>query len=313
MAAGACRRSGKEHIIRDNLTRHNYGNTNKDCKRLIYRDICGGGNFITQSAPTNFHQFWTQKILTPGETIEDFKEVTANEKAQLEVSDAVWERPGEELIAEWEDYGGVYNRTTGFGELNGLTDLTAKDMRLINAFYPRCVAPQNDAFIVNDIGGRFCSYPGRTLHKIGGNRLGGQGTTAAWLLHNSKVEAVSFAPEVSSCTSWKFAFSRCYKLHTIKGMTLSNYTARPMLNAFEFCQALVNIEIKYAWADLDFHWSPLISLESLEYIIQYSANTANHAGKTEPMTITLHPDAYARITDELFALAAEKNITIAST
>lgn len=273
----------------------------------------GGGNFITQGAPTNFHQFWTQKVLTPGESIEDFREVTASEKAAIEAADAKWERPGEELIAEWEDYGGVYNRTTGFGELNGLTDLTAKDMRLINAFYPRCVAPQNDAYGTNDIGGRFFSYPGRTLHKIGGNRLGGVGTTAASLLYNSEVEAVSFSPEVSSCYRFTSAFARCRKLHTIKGLTLSNYAARPMTNAFELCQALVNIEIKYAWADLDFHWSPLISPESLEYIIQYSANTDNHAGKTEPMTITLHPTAYARVPDELFALAAEKQITIAST
>lgn len=52
--------------------------------------------------------------------------------------------------------------------------------------------------------------------------------------------------------------------------------------------------------------SPLLSLESISYMIENATNTA-------AITITLHPTAYARVSDELFALAAEKNITIAST
>lgn len=38
--------------------------------------VIGGGNFITQSQPTNFHHFFTRKILTPTEDISDFREVT---------------------------------------------------------------------------------------------------------------------------------------------------------------------------------------------------------------------------------------------
>lgn len=49
----------------------------------LYTEIyVGEGNFITQSAPTNFHQFYTRKILTESESIDDFREVTAaNTKA----------------------------------------------------------------------------------------------------------------------------------------------------------------------------------------------------------------------------------------
>lgn len=47
-------------------------------------------------------------------------------------------------------------------------------------------------------------------------------------------------------------------------------------------------------------------LECVQYMVENAANTS-------PITIILHPEAYARVTDELFALAAEKNITIAST
>ena len=51
---------------------------------------------------------------------------------------------------------------------------------------------------------------------------------------------------------------------------------------------------------------PKLSYSSIEYIVTNAANT-------KPITITLHPDAYARVTEEIFAAAAEKNITIAST
>lgn len=64
-------------------------------------------------------------MLTPSEGIEDFKEVTASEKANIEASDAKWERPSEELIANWDEawfiggrHYGKYNRESGFFEGN---------------------------------------------------------------------------------------------------------------------------------------------------------------------------------------------------
>lgn len=52
----------------------------------IYVD--GEGNYITQAQPTNFHQFFTRKVLTGSETIDDFREVTEAQRTQLECSDA---------------------------------------------------------------------------------------------------------------------------------------------------------------------------------------------------------------------------------
>ena len=58
--------------------------------------------------------------------------------------------------------------------------------------------------------------------------------------------------------------------------------------------------------------SPLISLESLQYLITNAANTS-------PITVTVHADVYAKIQDEtnadwhaLIASAQEKNITFAT-
>ena len=49
-----------------------------------------------------------------------------------------------------------------------------------------------------------------------------------------------------------------------------------------------------------------LNFESLRYLVSNSGNG------TSPITITLHPDAYARLTEELIATAADKNITLAS-
>ena len=67
---------------------------------LLTEIYVGEGNFITQSFPTNFHKFWTKKILTSSENIEDFKEVTSAEKTTIENKDKEWEEPSEELIAQ---------------------------------------------------------------------------------------------------------------------------------------------------------------------------------------------------------------------
>ena len=76
--------------------------------------IGGGNGWITQSAPTNFHSFWKQKILTGNKTPEDFREVTDKEKAALEKSDAKWEKPSEDFIAQMAALGVTWNADTGF-------------------------------------------------------------------------------------------------------------------------------------------------------------------------------------------------------
>ena len=64
---------------------------------------------------------------------------------------------------------------------------------------------------------------------------------------------------------------------------------------------------------ISLQWSPLVNLESFAYMIE-------HASNTSPITITVHADVYAKLTDEsnadwhaLMASAAAKNITFATT
>ena len=99
-------------------------------------------------------------------------------------------------------------------------------------------------------------------------------------------------------------FQYCTALQKILGVIQIKGDTK---DAFLGCQSLEEFRIEIMGNfDLDFRESPLVSLDSIEYLVTKATNTS-------PITITLHPDAYARVTDELFALAAEKNITIAST
>lgn len=119
------------------------------------------------------------------------------------------------------------------------------------------------------------------------------------------------------------AFRGCRQLEVIHGgfgLTSSCGVAE----MFEGCLALREVRIRGLRRDISFAQSPLISLESLRYIVVNAANTA-------PVTITVHPDVYAKLTgdssneaaaaltpeelaqwQQALAAAAEKNITFAT-
>lgn len=110
------------------------------------------------------------------------------------------------------------------------------------------------------------------------------------------------------------AFYECNSLREIKYVILTRNRFGPsgIYNAFVQCKKLEQLQIKELQEDVSFQQSPLLSLESFEYMI------TNAAAKT-PITITVHPDVYAKIKDEanagwhaLIAAAQEKQITFAT-
>lgn len=258
-----------------------------------YTEIyAGGGNFITQSAPTNFHQFWTQKILTPGETIEDFREVTATEKTALEKSDADWDEPNEEFVSECEAAGVVYNRKTGYFELNGLADITTAQMREImrDSSGPNYLCDYCHAFST-----------ARTFLPMRNSR-GSWGNYSYYAFARcANLEVLDFDNSVYVGISSN-SFNSCIKLREIRnGRLIANAQSKDALN-------LPNLESFTVRVVSDFNLSNAskVTYDSIEYMVSNAINTS-------PITITLHPEAYARVTDDLFALAAEKNITFATT
>lgn len=260
----------------------------------------GGGNSLTQAYSTNFHQFWLQKILEPSEDISDFREVTASERAAIEAQDAKWEPWSEELIAQWSAAGCYFNRSTGFGELNGLKDITASQARAI-LYLP--------LLRENEIPGCFGYHTLklRTNLCFVNNSDYSSADFGFFATYQDEMETVRITnnPRGITSTSCRSAFTGCVKLREILGIMV-NGSDNVWINTFDGCVKLEEVKIKGLQHDITFNRCPLLSPASMQYMVTNAANT-------KPITITLHPTAYARVTDELFALAAEKQITFATT
>lgn len=252
--------------------------------------IGGGNGWITQAAPTNFHSFWKQKILGPDESIDDFREVSDTEKQQLLDSDAKWEKPSEDFRAQMAALGVKWNADTGFFELNTLVDIGYREM--INIYQQSL--PYIYHRLVNDTG--YNSYALTSVR-----------TFLPMSLHRAKLDiSYNQALEVlnfKTCFGPEFKWYLNNRLRRIIGVTtaVGNLNLNPL-------PALEDVTVKLidTTETVSLQGSPNLSLASLQYMV-------DNANGVKPATVTLHPDAYARLTEELIAAAAEKNIVFATT
>lgn len=254
--------------------------------------MSGGGNFITQAEPTNFHRFYTHKILHPTENINDFREVTEAEKTALEEADAEWTAPSEEFVRTVEARGAVYNRDTGFFELNGLRDLTTEEMTLIYTTTAHYGATRSEiqTLIPANI---------RTNFNVASGTLGGN------LLTTTDCAIEVLAISSSHTYGWTFPRYSLAQLSRLREITGPFYIRSLGGNNFEKLPKLERMKLRRLNFDLNLQWAAGFATDSIAYMIEYAQGAT-------PITITLHPDAYARVTDEIFTAAAEKQITIAS-
>lgn len=154
----------------------------------------------------------------------------------------------------------------------------------------------------------FHSYPkGRTLVPT---HCGGTYKSMENAYGYCGIEAIALVSGygmIEMATNISQTFSYCKNLREILGvLDIDKCTTEASVkSAFRQCRALEQVCLKGLKVSIDISDSPLLSLDSISYMIANAANTS-------PITITLHPDAYARVTDEIFAAAAEKQINIAS-
>lgn len=269
----------------------------------------GGGNFITQAYPTNHHEFWKKRYITADESIDDYKEVTPAQKATIEAADAKWEKPSEEFIAECKAIGVGYNYSTGYFEYNGLVDITTEQMRHIRNNYGRLrvVGRLPDAEARTNISEKvFPSYDPSPTHSLN--------LYEKFLLFRKiEVIALGVGEEVWPINIRR-AFSACKALKRIIGnIRLTTYASLYKESstdyAFEDCVSLEDVRLIINGSvlnNINFKWSPRLSIASIEFIIDNRTDSQN-------ITITLHPDAYARLTDELIEKASARQITFATT
>lgn len=202
--------------------------------------------------------------------------------------------------AEYNDTGADKTKTAPWGEtvthkaghyyLNGLGDITEEQM---TAIYNAGKISSTKVPFFYEKNKRIRTALKGTVRGVSGDKVN------MWYLCNSCENIVvfdCFQGEVI-VSSLHAAFVSCTKLRYI--MTVFNVAnvVQSDLAAFGFCNALVNVKLKALMSSLDLKWSPNINKDSVLYII-------NNASPTSAITITLHPDAYARLADDADVVAA---------
>lgn len=210
------------------------------------------------------------------------------DNASLRLFDLQWKQAGGSVIVSGETYG-----------LNGINDLSLSEAIDILAQYA------NATIVRLSMANAFQNSKLRTTFPL---RIGGSYTCdiQGMFFGSTKLETLVMSG-LANIRPMLSAFARCTSLRKIDGTlyvrdcsAVSDFT-----NAFKGCAALEDVRISQLGYDISFADSPLLSLGSISYLI------AQRAG-SNTITVTLHSDAYARVTDDIFAAAAAKNITIAT-
>lgn len=193
--------------------------------------------------------------------------------------------------------GAKYNEQTGYYELNGLTDITEEQMRVI---YKYAGTPQVEAAFAYSkartnlpmpgmYNGKLCDKMFFNCSALETVNLGYRQTPAA--LEENSIEVLGNTP-----------FVGCRKLHTIYGTLFSQNPAFKWSHIFSDCDALKEVRIKKLQTSIPLSASPNLSKESVQYMIT-NANPPSGAA-VGSITITLHPTSYARLKDDADIVAA---------
>ena len=188
--------------------------------------------------------------------------------------------------------GAKYNEATGFYELNGLTDITEEQMRVIwqedlSGWYRK---------------GRTNLTRNITYKGIDGGYSDGQKMSNI-CNGNTNLEVFNLGSDFYASYSF-VAFSGCTKLREVLPQyKIVPYTESLGYNLFNNCPALQEVRFDMHYVTRGrvlFSESPLLSKESVLSII----TTMGSVPKENPFIITLHPTAYARLKDDADIVAA---------
>ena len=226
---------------------------------------------------------------------------------------------GRGLRPLFEARGAVYNAETGFYELNGLTDITEKQMLTIFAF---CA--------MYGYGGTntFSRYMG-DYHGVRTNLpLAGYGVKANDLYamgDSGNFETLCFIPLFeyvsNGITSTRYPLivegnailgSSCKKLHHVYGCIRA---VNLSTNIFSYCPLLESVNVKLE-GDTGFSFcehSPLLGIDSFRFLVENAANT-------KAVTLTINAEILSKMQDAeghpewhaLMQQAAEKQISFAT-
>lgn len=207
--------------------------------------------------------------------------------------------------------GAVYNEKTGFYELNGLTDITEEQMKVIYVQTHHVTRQTSFAASLANTNSIRTNYP---LKVVGGYR---QINTHAMFSGCVSLEVAALGIDVNKIiypSDTSYLFQNCKKLKKVIGIMRMDYasSSEKYNNMFYQCFALVSVRLRGVKYDISFSNSPNISINSLQFLITSASNAS-------PITVTVHSDVYAKIQDEsnadwhaLIEAATAKQITFAT-
>lgn len=185
--------------------------------------------------------------------------------------------------------GAEYNTLTGSFSLNGVDDITEEQMLLIYDSKNLMSASNMRAAAVGDSVPTY--YPMRGMV---GRRREGCPVDLSDAFCGSSVEVVKFGQEQSlnsadsenllPISALDGAFEGCTKIHTIYPMSVCDVKSISG-ETFRGCCALRELRLKGLAASLDVSSSPLLSYNTLNYIVCYAA-------PENVITLKLHPYTY---------------------
>lgn len=228
--------------------------------------------------------------LTSEDEVANWKEVTNAEKEQIEAADAKWEPPSEELIKRWDaacvivsgnvsqtEKVGGYDTKTGYFWLGSVKDLTSGNVLEALELIPLHREGNGSINLYNLV---VCP-PIHLVHA-------GNHSSLFDGCRSLRVCAIYCYYKERVAGTYYRAFTSCFNLKEIIGTIGSPANPTQM---FENCKALETVKIKELNVSIDIRYSPLLTLESIKFLVENATNTT-------PITVTVHADVYAKLTDE---------------
>lgn len=207
--------------------------------------------------------------------------------------------------------GVAFNETSGYFEVNGLTDISYEEAMAIynktNAFSQGCLSPSGVG-----LGGVYLETYGvyRTNVPLLPYRyyIITQCSLSYLFWSNRFIEHINFtnitqlyAKDLAS------AFDGCFRLKEVQGVIELKNSSTSYSSAFLNCYSLESISLQGIKGNLDFKQSARLSNASILFMIEKSLATS-------AIVITLHADAYERAmanAEIQAALAAHPNVSLA--
>lgn len=197
--------------------------------------------------------------------------------------------------------GAVYNADTGLYELNGLTDITEDQMREIYLYTASRIYDFNMSYT-------FSALYIRTNFPVNKRYMANREFVGTFFICRD-IEVIYISDKTGMVNSFNSPFYQCRSLREIMGEIIITPIKQFYFNPFADCWALTTFKLTGVSNNLSLSASPKIDLASMKWMIDNANNTA-------AITITVHPELYAKLTDETGApewyalnqLAASRNI-----